>query len=445
MVAESGPRPQGDLGLPRRRQPAGTGRSDGNGGGRRRPRDVRAGGWLGRRPPRWCADFHPHTPRPRRSEAMAARQLPERRHERDDSSQGGGGRQERHGPGRRNRAPRDCRRRPQRARAPCHPGALRPGAPSVRGPCGRADRAGAHPRTRGGGRRHPHALPRPALNRPRPVGILAARCLQSDAAEPIRSLRDRKRQQERPLNRPHPNTVCVEAGSNNPTAGDPVSEALHLSTTYRHGGDYEYIREASPTIEAFERAVGALEAGQAVAFSSGMAASAAVLDGPAPGSRVVAPTVGYKGVRRLLADRDTVGALDVSYVDQTDTATAIDAIGDAKLVWAESPNNPLIGITDLRALADAAHERGARLAVDATLATPLLQRSLELGADFVVHSATKYIAGHSDSLLGVVVCVDEDGARALTARRAMTGAVPGPFETFLGLRGIRTLALRVER
>jgi len=247
------------------------------------------------------------------------------------------------------------------------------------------------------------------------------------------------------LNRPHPNTVCVEAGSHNPTAGDPVSEPLHLSTTYRHGGDYEYIREASPTIEAFERAVGALEAGQAVAFSSGMAASAAVLDGLAPGSRVVAPTVGYKGVRRLLADRDTVGALDVSYVDQTETATAIDAIGDAKLVWAESPNNPLIGITDLRALADAAHERGARLAVDATLATPLLQRSLELGADFVVHSATKYIAGHSDSLLGVVVCADEDGARALTARRAMTGAVPGPFETFLGLRGIRTLALRVER
>jgi cystathionine gamma-synthase len=115
------------------------------------------------------------------------------------------------------------------------------------------------------------------------------------------------------------------------------------------------------------------------------------------------------------------------------------------LVWAETPNNPLVGITDLTALADAAHQRGAKLAVDATLATPLLQRSLALGADFVVHSATKYLAGHADSLLGVVVTADEAGAEALIERRAMTGAVPGPFEIFLGLRGIRTLALRVER
>jgi cystathionine gamma-synthase len=247
------------------------------------------------------------------------------------------------------------------------------------------------------------------------------------------------------LNTPHPNTVCVEAGSQDATPGDPVSAPLHLSTTYRHGGDYEYIREASPTIEQFERAVGALDGGHAVAFSSGMAAAAAVLDGLTPGSRVLAPAVGYKGVRRLLADRDALGALEVTYVEQTDKDEALEAIGDAKLVWAESPNNPLIGITDLEALAAAAHERDALFAVDATLATPLLQRSLELGADFVVHSATKYIAGHSDSLLGVVVSADEQLARALTARRAMTGAVPGPFDAFLGVRGIRTLALRVER
>jgi cystathionine gamma-synthase len=246
------------------------------------------------------------------------------------------------------------------------------------------------------------------------------------------------------LNSPHPETVCVEAGGYR-APGEPVTPAVHLSTTYHHGGDYEYIREASPTIEAFERVVGSLEGGHAVAFSSGMAASAAVLDGLAPGARVLAPTVAYKGVRELLAERVSLGALDVSLIDQTETEAAIEAIGDAELVWAETPNNPLIEITDLPALTAAAHERGARLAVDATLATPLLQRSLELGADFVIHSATKYLAGHSDSLLGVVVTADEADAQRLIERRAMTGAVPGPFEVFLGLRGIRTLALRVER
>ena len=245
---------------------------------------------------------------------------------------------------------------------------------------------------------------------------------------------------------PRPETLCVEAGYHG-AVGDPVTPAIYPSTTYHQGegGTYEYIREASPTIEAFERAVGSLEGGHAAAFSSGMAAAASVLDGLAPGSRVLAPVVSYLGVRRLLAARAELGALEVSYVDQTDTEAAIAAIGDADLVWAETPNNPLIGITDLAALSAAAHERGAAVAVDATLATPLLQRSLELGADFVVHSATKYLAGHADSLLGVVVTADEAGAQTLIERREMTGAVPGPFEAFLGVRGIRTLALRVER
>ena len=176
-----------------------------------------------------------------------------------------------------------------------------------------------------------------------------------------------------------------------------------------------------------------------------MAASAAVLDGLAPGARVVAPHVAYAGVRTLLVERAGSGALEVEFVDQTDTDATIAAMDGAALVWAESPNNPLLEITDIAALAAAAHERGALLAVDATLATPLLQDTLGLGADFVVHSATKYIAGHSDSLLGVVVAREAEGAETLIERRVLTGAVPGPFETFLGLRGIRTLALRVER
>ncbi len=243
---------------------------------------------------------------------------------------------------------------------------------------------------------------------------------------------------------PHPETICVAAGHRG-AAGEPVSAAVHLSTTFHQGGDYEYIRDASPTIEAFEAVVGALEGGHATAFASGMAATAAVLDGLEPGARVVAPAVSYPGVRGLLAERAATGALEVTLVDQTDTEAAIAALDGARLVWAETPSNPLLGITDLATLAAAAHERGAAVAVDATLATPLLQRSLELGADFVVHSATKYIAGHSDSLLGVVVTGDEADRRTLIERRALTGAVPGPFEVFLGLRGVRTLALRIER
>ena len=246
------------------------------------------------------------------------------------------------------------------------------------------------------------------------------------------------------MTEPRPETICVEAGTRG-VAGDPVSPAVYLSTTYRQGGDYEYIRDGSPTIDAFERVVGELEGGFAACFSSGMAAAAAVFDGLAAGSRVLAPQVAYLGVRKLLAERVSKAALEVERVDQTDTEGAIAAIGDADLVWSESPNNPLVGITDLAALSAAAHERGARFAVDATLATPLLQRSLKLGADFVVHSATKYLAGHADSLLGVVVCPDEAGRDDLIARRAMTGALPGPLEVYLALRGVRTLALRVER
>ncbi|MGH2985213.1 MAG: trans-sulfuration enzyme family protein [Solirubrobacterales bacterium] len=236
----------------------------------------------------------------------------------------------------------------------------------------------------------------------------------------------------------------MEAGRDN-AAGEPVNPALALSTTYRQGGAYEYIRESSPSIEAFEHVVGTLEGGYALAFSSGMAAAASVLDGLRPGARVVAPEVCYLGVRKLLAARGALGALEVAFVDQIDTKATIEAIDGAELVWAETPNNPLLGITDLAPLAAAAHGRGARIAVDATLATPLLQSSLELGADFVVHSATKYLAGHADALLGVVVTADDAERRTLADRREITGAIPGPFETFLGLRGIRTLALRVER
>lgn len=242
----------------------------------------------------------------------------------------------------------------------------------------------------------------------------------------------------------HPETICVDAGREHEIGG-PVGPAVDLATTFIQGGEYEYIREGSPAIEPFERAIGALEGGHAVAFSSGMGAVAGILEGLDAGARVVAPTVAYAGARKLLAERAERGLLDVVFVDQTDTAATMAALAGAALLWTETPNNPLIQITDLAALGAAAREHGAATVVDATLATPLRQRSLELGADYVLHSATKYISGHSDALLGVVAVADESERDRLVGRRTLTGAVPGPLETYLGLRGVRTLALRFDR
>ena len=241
-----------------------------------------------------------------------------------------------------------------------------------------------------------------------------------------------------------PDSRCVHAGGGE-AAGEPVVGGVQLTTTFRQGGAYEYVREGSPAFEPLERAVGDLEGGRAVAFSSGMAASAAIIDALPAGARVVVPTVCYLGVRTLLSERAGQGHIRVEEVDQIDTAATIAALDGADLLWLESPSNPLLGIADLRALADAAHERGATVAVDSTLATPLLQRPLELGADLVVHSATKYLAGHSDALIGVAVARDEAAHERLAHARHVAGAVPGPFECFLAVRGLRTLALRMER
>jgi cystathionine gamma-synthase len=242
----------------------------------------------------------------------------------------------------------------------------------------------------------------------------------------------------------HAESRCVHAGGSD-AAGEPVVAALHLATTYRQGGPYEYVREGSPAFEHLEHAVGGLEGGHAVAFSSGMAACAAIIDALPAGARVLAPTVCYLGVRNLLSQRAEQGHLRVDSVDQTDAEATIAALEGADLLWLETPSNPLLGIADVRALAQAAHARGATVVVDSTLATPLLQRPLELGADLVVHSATKYLAGHSDALLGLAVGADEQARDRLAHARHVSGAVPGPFEAFLAVRGLRTLALRMER
>jgi cystathionine gamma-synthase len=218
-----------------------------------------------------------------------------------------------------------------------------------------------------------------------------------------------------------------------------------MASTFHAGGARGYARtEGTVTWAAFEEAIGELEGGHAIAFASGMAAVSAVLERLPIRARVVHPTVSYLGVRRLLGSM-AEGRLEPVAVDITDTSAVIAACDRAELLWIETPTNPLVGIADLEALARGARERGVVTVVDNTFATPLLQRPLEHGCDVVVHSATKLIGGHSDLLLGVVVCREESEARSLREVRGRTGATPGALEAWLGLRGLRTLPVRLER
>jgi len=218
-----------------------------------------------------------------------------------------------------------------------------------------------------------------------------------------------------------------------------------MASTYVAGGDLEYGRYGNPSWTAFEDVLGELEGGRCLTFASGMAAVMTVLDLVAQGAKVVLPRHAYQGSIMALADLEARGRLHAHLVDISDTAAVIAACDDAALVWIETPTNPALEVADIAAIAEAAHESGAYVVVDNTFATPLLQQPLALGADIVVHSATKYLAGHSDVLLGAVVTADDELYDVLKGRRSLAGAVPGAFETWLALRGLRTLHLRVER
>ncbi len=246
-----------------------------------------------------------------------------------------------------------------------------------------------------------------------------------------------------------PATRVVALGRDDVVAGGQVGAPLVLSSTYHAGGDVVYARTGNPTWTAFEAALGDLEGGDALVLSSGMAAVAAALSLLPHGAAVVAPDAAYNGVVATLADREGAGSVTVRRVDVADTDAVLAALDGADLVWVESPTNPLLEVADLPTLLAAARERGVLSVVDNTFATPLLQRPLELGADVVVHSVTKYLSGHSDVLLGAVVTPSTDAGRAhrdrLLAHRTLHGAIAGPMEVWLALRGLRTLALRVER
>jgi cystathionine gamma-synthase len=233
--------------------------------------------------------------------------------------------------------------------------------------------------------------------------------------------------------------------------GEPLNVPIVPASNFRAapGGQAgrEYARgDGTPGWEALEELLGDLEGGRAVCFASGMAAIAAVLELLPAGALVVAPRDSYTGLRSLLEDGAAAGGRwQVRIVDMTDGKVLATAVRDADLVWLETPSNPLLEVVDIAEVARAAAEAGARVAVDNTFATPLLQSPLELGADVVVHSATKFIGGHSDLLLGAVVTRDARDHARLLRRREVAGATPGALECFLALRGARTLALRLQQ
>ena len=257
-----------------------------------------------------------------------------------------------------------------------------------------------------------------------------------------------------PAGRPrgrHPQTTLITAGRPADQPGQPLNVPIVLASNFRAGRQgqitgREYSRDdATPGWEALEEVIGELEGGEAVAFGSGMAAAAAVFDLLPAGARVVAPVDCYAGVHALLADGEQGGRWQAELVDITDSAAATAAARRADLVWLESPTNPLLGVADLPAVCAAAREGGALVAVDNTFATPLLQHPIALGAHIAMHSATKFLGGHSDLLLGVAVAGPPELGERLRRRREVAGALPGALETFLVLRGLRTLALRLDQ
>lgn len=248
--------------------------------------------------------------------------------------------------------------------------------------------------------------------------------------------------QGRPL---RPSTVAVTAGRPDHVADAPLNAPITMASTYVAGGELEYGRYANPTWTALEEALGELEGGRCLTFASGLAAVATVLDLVGTGAKVVAPRHAYNGTVMQLADLEARGRLRAELVDITDTAAVVAACEDAALVWLESPTNPALEIADIATIRQAAHDAGAYVVVDNTFATPMLQRPLDDGVDLVVHSATKYLAGHSDVLMGALVTRDDELYAVLKGRRDLVGAIPGAFEAWLTLRGLRTLHLRVER
>lgn len=250
-------------------------------------------------------------------------------------------------------------------------------------------------------------------------------------------------------------TLAVHAGQEPDPNNGAVMTPVYLTSTYMQDGvgkprqGYEYSRTMNPTRKALQDCLAALESGQfGLAFASGLAATDAVLRLLDSGAHVLAGNDVYGGTFRLFDKVLRRFKLDFTFADTTDPETVADALTPStRLVWLETPTNPYLRITDIRAVAEVVHAHQNRpfLVVDNTFATPYLQRPLEFGADIVVHSTTKYLGGHSDVVGGAVIVQDENLADKLYFLQNAVGAVPGPMDCFLVLRGIKTLPLRMDR
>lgn len=229
-------------------------------------------------------------------------------------------------------------------------------------------------------------------------------------------------------------------------AGAPLNVPLVPASNFLLGGDREYSRDGgTPTWEALEDIVGELEGGRALAFASGMAAAAAVFDQLEAGAQIALPDDCYQGVVQLARVGAEKGRYRVERIATEDTAAWLDAAGRMDLLWLESPSNPLLKVADLEAICAAPRKPGGLLAVDNTFATPLNQKPLHRGADVSMHSATKFIGGHSDLLAGILVSSNQSLVEGLRRSRTLGGATPGTLEAWLAVRGLRTLALRFEK
>ncbi|MCH7669015.1 MAG: aminotransferase class I/II-fold pyridoxal phosphate-dependent enzyme [Acidobacteria bacterium] len=238
----------------------------------------------------------------------------------------------------------------------------------------------------------------------------------------------------------------VVSGGRSSDRGSPLNSPVVLASNFRAGGLRTYSREhGTATISALEELVGQLEGGHAVAFSSGMGACAAVINLLPVGANVLLPTDCYHGVSALIDQGVEQRRWSATRIDGADTPEWIEAAANADLIWLESPSNPLLAVSEIPSIAAADRKPGALVVVDNTFATPLNQRPLDVGADIVMHSATKFLGGHSDLLSGVLVTKDQDLEESLRRQRTIGGATPGALESYLVTRGIRTLVVRMRR
>ena len=243
----------------------------------------------------------------------------------------------------------------------------------------------------------------------------------------------------------HIETSAITAGRPVISADASLNPSIDLTSTFHAGGPIGYGRYGNQTWSALEVAISELEGGQTLVFSSGMAAISAVFSILPVGAPVVASNQGYSGVMTLLKTFHASGRLEVRFVDVVNTDEVIDAMKGAALIWLESPTNPCLDVADLPSLISAAKKLGIGVGVDNTFATPLVQNPLAMGADIVMHSVTKFLSGHSDVLMGSLSTSDPALFKRLHESRSFNGSIPGPFEAWLALRGLRTFPLRFNK